>query len=59
VTSPAYGASAGFTDSAATSGSSSKNVGPGMPPAFGAAQLSVMGISMAFSMLGSGLFFLL
>lgn len=54
VTSPAFDASAGFTDSAAT-----RNAAVGMPPAFGIAQLGVMGLSMGLALIGSGLFVLL
>ncbi|KAK4196937.1 aspartic peptidase domain-containing protein [Triangularia verruculosa] len=56
VTSPAYAASAGFTDSAGVNGS--ENAAAGLPPAFGAAQLAVMGLSMMFAMLGSGILLL-
>ncbi|VBB72053.1 Putative protease precursor [Podospora comata] len=56
VTTPAYAASAGFTDSAGVNGS--ENAACGLPPALGAAQLSVVGLSMVFAMLGSGMFLL-
>jgi hypothetical protein len=62
-TTPAYAASAGFTDSAAagtsTSDSKTKNAAAGMPEAFGMAQMTVMGVGMALTMMGSGLFFVL
>ena len=57
VTSPAYAASAGFTDSASSSGK--KNAAPGMPGAFGASQLLVMGVTMMLVMFGSGVFLVL
>ncbi|KAM7191810.1 Aspartic peptidase domain containing protein [Naviculisporaceae sp. PSN 640] len=57
VTSPAYAASAGFTDSA--SSPSHKNAAAGLPDAFEGAQLLVLGLSTTLMMLGSGVFFVL
>ncbi|KAL2021649.1 hypothetical protein VTK56DRAFT_7002 [Thermocarpiscus australiensis] len=55
VTTPAYAASSGFTDSAATG--STKNAAPGVAPAFGNAQVLVVAITMLLTVFGSGLFF--
>lgn len=57
VTIPAYAASAGFTDSAASS--RNKNAAPVLPGAFGVPQLLVLGLSTLLMMVGSGVFFVL
>jgi hypothetical protein len=60
VTVPAYAASQGFTDTAASSSSSNKkNAAPGMPAGFGLGQLAVVGITTVLTALGSGLFVVL
>jgi elongation factor G len=56
VTTPAYAASQGFTDSAQ---SSSKSAAAGMPAAFGIGQMMVVGVTMMLTALGSGVFFVL
>lgn len=53
VTTPAYAASQGFMDSATNN---KANAAQGMPRAFGQGQLLVVGITMALTALGSGLF---
>ncbi|KAM7193896.1 Aspartic peptidase domain containing protein [Rhypophila sp. PSN 637] len=57
VTSPAYSASPGFTDSAA--GSRNQNAASGMPEAFGVLQLCILGLSTMMIMVGSGVFLVL
>ena len=59
VTTPAFSAQAGFTNSAATpgSGSGSKNAATSMRRA-DFAQMAVIGVVMALTMAGSGLFLL-
>lgn len=47
VTSPAYSASPGFTDSAGVKGGAS-----GLPPAFGLAQIFIVGLSMMVTLFG-------
>lgn len=54
VTTPAYAASQGFTDSAQAS--STENAAAGMPAAFGKGQMAVVGLSMVLMALGSGVF---
>lgn len=51
VTTPAYAASAGFT-----SAITSPNAASGMPPALGYAQFSIVAMSIALAMVGSGFF---
>ena len=58
VTSPGFSASSGFSDGSGNGGED-ENASPGMPSAFGVAQMSVMGVSMVFAMIGSGIFALL
>ncbi|KAK3395715.1 aspartic peptidase domain-containing protein [Sordaria brevicollis] len=53
VTTPAYSASDGFGDDG------DENASSGMPSAFGLAQMSVMGVAMLFTMIGSGVFVVL
>ncbi|AEO53652.1 hypothetical protein MYCTH_2295287 [Thermothelomyces thermophilus ATCC 42464] len=55
VTEPAYSASQGFMESA----SGEESLAPGMPAAWGMGQLLVVGVTMALTALGSGLFFVL
>ncbi|KAK0655659.1 aspartic peptidase domain-containing protein [Cercophora newfieldiana] len=50
VTSPAYSASPGFTDSAGVKGGA-----PGLPRAFGLAQICIVGISMTIALFSSSL----
>lgn len=52
VTEPDYSASDGFSDE-------DENASSGMPSAFGLAQMSVMGVAMLLTMIGSGVFVLL
>lgn len=47
VTSPAYSASSGFTDSAGVKGGA-----PGLPPAFGLAQICIVGFSVVLAVFG-------
>ncbi|KAK3393562.1 aspartic peptidase domain-containing protein [Podospora didyma] len=54
ATTPAYAASAGFSDGIATNSAAS-----GVPTALGIAQLVILGISISLTMLGSGIFMLL
>jgi elongation factor G len=55
VTSPAYAASKGFTESA----TSKPNAAAGMPAAFGTGQMMMVGVTMVLTALGSGVFFIL
>ncbi|KAJ4420931.1 hypothetical protein N0V85_000399 [Neurospora sp. IMI 360204] len=58
ATSPAFSASTGFNDGSGNGGED-ENASSGMPSALGVAQMSVMGIAMVFTMIGSGVFVLL
>lgn len=59
-TPPGFSASDGFSDgNGSGNGGEDENASPGMPSAFGVAQMSVMAVSMVFAMIGSGIFALL